>query len=143
MVCLRGKTAKYRKVEEVWPPLKFNFTYWVVFSGWFGQENYEKSCHFDLGLSSLALDIWRLDICRLETSYLKIPATKKVETPQVILLRPNGIPGILTIAWDIFSQLMTTEDRREPARSLLELELEPLRTWQITSQYSENDQSQL
>ena len=31
----------------------------------------------------------------------------------------------------------------ETARSLLELELEPLRTWQITSQYSENDQSQL
>ena len=111
-MCLRGKTAKYRKVEEVWPPLKFNFTYWVVFSGWFGQENYEKLCHFGLGLSSLALDIWRLDIWRLQTSFLKIPATKKVETPQVILLRPNGIPGILTIAWDIFSQLMTTEDRR-------------------------------
>ena len=112
-MCLRGKTAKYRKVEEVWPPLKFNFTYWVVFSGWFGQENYEKLCHFGLGLSSLALDIWRLDIWRLQTSYLKIPATKKVETPQVILLSCNGIPGILTIAWPIFSQLMTTEHSRE------------------------------
>ena len=111
-MCLRGKTAKYRKVEEVWPPLKFNFTYWVVFSGWFGQENYEKLCHFGLGLSSLALDIWRLDIWRLQTSYLKIPATKKVETPQVILLSCNGIPGILTIAWPIFSQLMTTEHSR-------------------------------
>ena len=105
--------ASNKKVEENRPPLKFNFTYWVVFSGWFGQENYEKSCHFDLGLSSLALDIWRLDICRLETSYLKIPATKKVETPQVILLSCNGIPGILTIAWPIFSQLMTTEHSRE------------------------------
>ena len=114
MVCLRGKTAKYRKVEEVWPPLKFNFTYWVVFSGWFGQENYEKSCHFGLVLSSLALDIWRLDIWRLQTSDLKIPATKKVETPQVILLSCNGIPGILTIAWPIFSQLMTTEHSRDP-----------------------------
>ena len=131
MVCLRGKTAKYRKVEEVWPPLKFNFTYWVVFSGWFGQENYEKSCHFDLGLSSLALDIWRLDIWRLQTSYLKIPATKKVETPQVILLSCNGIPGILTIAWPIFSQLMTTEHSRVPGlrsaagqRLVLRMELE-------------------
>ena len=51
------KTASNQKSSEVWPPLKFNFTYWEVFSAKFSYKNsWNKTvlqnwqmtrCHYD------------------------------------------------------------------------------------------------